>query len=78
MPREWPLVRETVANPDASTHATYTNISETHFTWRGEKSDDGKSWIEFMVVESSTHQRIECRDPAHPSRFPGSLNPARA
>jgi len=33
------------------TRATYTNISEKHFTWRGEKSDDGKTWNEFMVVE---------------------------
>jgi hypothetical protein len=33
------------------TRATYTNISETHCTWRGEKSDDGKTWDEFMVVE---------------------------
>jgi hypothetical protein len=36
----------------AYTRATYTNISETHFTWRGEKSDDGKTWSEFMVVEA--------------------------
>ena len=35
----------------AYTRATYTNISEQHFTWRGEKSDDGKAWSEFMVVE---------------------------
>jgi hypothetical protein len=35
----------------AYTRATYTNISQTHFTWRGEKSDDGKAWSEFMVVE---------------------------
>ena len=35
----------------AYTRATYTNISEKHFTWRGEKSDDGKTWNEFMVVE---------------------------
>jgi hypothetical protein len=35
----------------AYTRATYTNISEAHFTWRGEKSDDGKTWSEFMVVE---------------------------
>jgi len=28
----------------AYTRATYTNISETHFTWRDEKSDDGKTW----------------------------------
>jgi len=33
------------------TRATYTNISKSHFTWRGEKSDDGKVWSEFMVVE---------------------------
>jgi hypothetical protein len=36
----------------AYTRATYTNISETHFTWRGEKSDDQKIWSEFMVVEA--------------------------
>lgn len=34
------------------TRATYTNISKEHFTWRGEKSDDGKDWSEFMVVEA--------------------------
>lgn len=33
------------------TRATYTNISENHFTWIGEKSNDGQSWAEFMVVE---------------------------
>jgi hypothetical protein len=42
--------REPVA-AHAYTRATYTNISEQHFTWRGEKSDDGKAWTEFMVVE---------------------------
>jgi len=31
--------------------ATYTNISPDHFTWRGEKSDDGKTWEEFLVIE---------------------------
>lgn len=36
----------------AYTRATYTNISQTHFTWRGEKSDDGKAWSEFIVVEA--------------------------
>jgi hypothetical protein len=36
----------------AYTRATYTNISESHFTWRGEKSDDGKRWSEFMVIEA--------------------------
>jgi hypothetical protein len=42
--------REPVA-AHAYTRATYTNISEKHFTWRGEKSDDAKTWSEFMVVE---------------------------
>jgi hypothetical protein len=37
---EWPYTR-----------ATYTNISKSHFTWRGERSEDAKSWAEFMVVE---------------------------
>jgi hypothetical protein len=36
----------------AYTRATYTNISKAHFTWRGEKSDDGKAWSEFMVIEA--------------------------
>ena len=36
----------------AYTRTTYTNISKTHFTWRGEKSDDGKAWSQFMVVEA--------------------------
>jgi hypothetical protein len=44
--------REPVAG-HAFTRATYTNISDTHFTWRGEKSDDGKTWSEFMAVEVS-------------------------
>jgi hypothetical protein len=34
------------------TRATYTIISDTHFTWRGEKSQDGKTWSEFMVIEA--------------------------
>jgi hypothetical protein len=33
------------------TRAAHTNISEAHFTWRGEKSDGGKKWSEFRVVE---------------------------
>ena len=33
------------------TRATYTNISRTHFTWIGEKSDDRTTWNRFMVVE---------------------------
>lgn len=36
----------------AYTRVVYTNISETHFTWRGEKSDDRKAWTEFMVIEA--------------------------
>jgi hypothetical protein len=35
----------------AYTRATYTNISPEHFTWKGERSDDGKSWTDFMLVE---------------------------
>jgi hypothetical protein len=42
--------KEPVAD-HAYTRATYANISKTHFTWQGEKSDDGKIWSEFMVVE---------------------------
>jgi hypothetical protein len=34
------------------TRATYTNIAKTHFTWKGEKSDDCTVWSEFMVVEA--------------------------
>ena len=44
-------LREPVA-AHAYTRATYTTNSETHFTWRGEKSDDGKTWSEFMVIEA--------------------------
>ena len=36
----------------AYTRATYTNITDNYFTWRGEKSDDGKAWSEFMVLEA--------------------------
>lgn len=45
------VFKETVAG-HAYMRATYTNISKNHFTWRGEKSDDGKAWSEFMVIES--------------------------
>lgn len=34
------------------TRAIYTTHSTTHFTWRGQKSDDAKIWSEFMVVEA--------------------------
>ena len=43
--------REPVAH-HALTRATYTNISENHFTWRGERSNDGKTWEEFLVIEA--------------------------
>src|SRR5262245_6501592 len=33
------------------TRATYTIRSDTHFTWLGDKSDDGRAWSQFMVVE---------------------------
>jgi hypothetical protein len=33
------------------TRATYTNISKTHFTWKGDQSADGKTWSEFMIVD---------------------------
>jgi hypothetical protein len=43
--------REPVA-AHAYTRATYMNISDSHFTWRGEKSDDRRTWSEFLVVEA--------------------------
>lgn len=33
------------------TRATYTVVSDKHFTWRGESSEDGNAWTEFMAVE---------------------------
>jgi hypothetical protein len=49
------LLKEPMAG-HAYTRATYTNISKTHFTWRGEKSEDGKTWSEFMVLEADRSQ----------------------
>lgn len=40
-----------VDSAQAYTRATYTKVSGTHFTWRGEKSPDGNAWSEFMIVE---------------------------
>ena len=34
------------------TRATYTNISDRHFTWRGAQSEDRRHWHEFMVIEA--------------------------
>ncbi len=36
----------------ALTRATYVSVSPTRFTWRGEKSSDGKAWEEFLVIEA--------------------------
>jgi hypothetical protein len=33
------------------TRATYANISQNHFTWRGERSSDRKTWEEFLVIQ---------------------------
>ena len=33
------------------TRVTFTNISAEHFTWVGEKSDDGEHWAEFMIID---------------------------
>jgi hypothetical protein len=43
--------KESVAG-HAFTRATYTNISKSHFTWRGEMSEDRKIWKDFMVIEA--------------------------
>jgi hypothetical protein len=32
------------------TRVTYAGISKTRFTWKGEKSIDGRTWTEFMVI----------------------------
>jgi hypothetical protein len=40
----------------ALTRATYTNISESHFTWKGEASNDDNTWTEFMVIECEREQ----------------------
>jgi len=39
--------------PDALTRVTFSNISERHFTWTGERSSDqGKTWAEYIVIEA--------------------------
>jgi len=43
-------MKEPVAG-HALTRATYTNISEDHFTWRGERSNDDSTWEEFLTIE---------------------------
>ena len=46
----WYILEESLAH-HALTRATYTNISPDHFTWRGERSSDGKIWEEFLIVD---------------------------
>ncbi|HEU5413260.1 MAG TPA: DUF1579 family protein [Candidatus Angelobacter sp.] len=36
----------------AYTRATYRIVSGAHFTWQGERSEDGKHWSEFMLIEA--------------------------
>ena len=43
-------MKEPVAR-HAFTRATYTNISPDHFTWQGDRSNDGKTWEQFLVIE---------------------------
>ena len=45
------VLREPMAG-HALTRATYTSDSPTHFTWLGEKSEEGKTWKEFMVLHA--------------------------
>jgi hypothetical protein len=44
------IMKEPIAS-HVFTRATYANISENHFTWQGEQSDDGKAWENLMVIE---------------------------
>lgn len=43
---------EEPVGPHALTRATYLDISPSRFTWRGERSSDGKAWEEFLVIEA--------------------------
>jgi hypothetical protein len=38
-------------NAHVYTRVTYTRVSDSNFTWKGEKSADGNSWSEFMLVD---------------------------
>ncbi|HEY0702038.1 MAG TPA: hypothetical protein VGD60_04655 [Candidatus Acidoferrales bacterium] len=44
------VVKEPMA-AHALTRITFTNDSAEQFTWRGEKSNDGKTWEEFLTIE---------------------------
>lgn len=39
------------SGPHAFTRSIYLDISKDHFTWRGDRSNDGKTWEEFLVIE---------------------------
>jgi hypothetical protein len=43
--------REPVAG-HVLTRVRYANISATHFTWRGEGSNDGATWDEFLLIQA--------------------------
>lgn len=45
------VLKEPVAG-HALTRATYHAISANGFTWTGERSNDGKEWEEFLVIEA--------------------------
>jgi hypothetical protein len=49
-------MKEPVAE-HAFTRATYTIVSENHFTWRGEGSNDLKTWEEFLVIDVYRSQK---------------------
>jgi len=39
--------------PDILSRVTFSNITESRFTWNNERSlDQGKTWAEFMVIEA--------------------------
>jgi hypothetical protein len=63
-------MKEPVAR-HAFTRATYTNISADHFTWRGDRSNDGKTWEQFMVIELYRRRKITTQ--ANPLRDPPRL-----
>ncbi len=50
------ILKEPVAR-HAFSRSSYTDISENHFTWRGEKSDDGKTWEGFMVIHGHRSEK---------------------
>ena len=40
--------------PGALTRVSFSDITESHFTWSSERSfDQGKTWTKFMVIEAN-------------------------